>query len=160
MEAPSSAWGIARRAFGYVIGSDLVALMVACVLAQLIAPGALGNLGRLFLAFAPHNLSPDDYRAAAATLIVGLALYRFRCRSGKAYGMLEVAAGVFIAFHILEQATGQAPAYANAVFTILGALYVIVRGLDNFYRALAPGSTAVIVWNSLFFGRRGVSSKL
>lgn len=90
--------------------------------------------------------------------LVGRWLYMFRCRKAKWYGVAEVISGLFIATFIVGQiktaqiADGPSiPPYAAALFTTLGALYIIVRGYDNMYRSLEGEDRHH--WNRKFFGK-------
>ena len=64
-------------------------------------------------------------------LIVGTLLYAFRCRNLFRYGMLELAAGLVIAIYAVNMLLGKVTPGAATLFSMLGTLYVIVRGYDN-----------------------------
>jgi hypothetical protein len=100
-----------------------------------------------------------DVTAAAIITVLGLLLYMFRCRRTRLYGQLEIAAGIFIAFQVLELTIGALSYNMGGIFTALGALYIIVRGCDNVYKTLKADEDATFAWNYIFFGKR-VGQKL
>jgi hypothetical protein len=100
-----------------------------------------------------------DIGCAVAIVVLGVLLYAFRCRWTRLYGQVEIAVGIFIAFHVVELTLGTFTNDMGGVFTALGALYIIVRGFDNIYRTFKPGDDITLIWNYFFFGRR-VSEKL
>jgi hypothetical protein len=105
------------------------------------------------LQFLLPNVSRKDVGMAITILYLGISLYAWRCRFVALYGLAEIALGLFIAFHVYAQITGHASQLANGAFTAAGALYIVVRGFDNIYRALRPSRRLTRAWNVLFFGK-------
>jgi len=94
----------------------------------------------------------------ALTFAFGVCLYRFRCRKPGPYGMFEcifgVLTAVYVANRLLPFANSQQAAQApdrNLTFAAwCGAIYVIVRGLDNYHRSLI-GTPGEMRWKRWFF---------
>ena len=84
------------------------------------------------------------------TLLAGVAVYFFRCRRLIVYGQLEVLVGIAGAAYVVNQILGKADGNMAIVFTWAAAIYVIVRGLDNWYKGLQRHRPQ---WNRLFFGK-------
>jgi hypothetical protein len=83
-------------------------------------------------------------------LVTGVLLYLFRCRFLKTYGFLEVVVGLATAIYLANNFQISAPTF-GPYFAILAALYVIVRGLDNFHKSLRD-EKHIELWNRIFFG--------
>jgi hypothetical protein len=90
---------------------------------------------------------------SAVVFAGGTVLYAFRCRTPGLYGALEVAAGVFIATFVVNVLLGNVGNVAAGFFTIVGALYIIVRGYDNVYKSMQAGTDQIRRWNRWFFGK-------
>ncbi|GEP55274.1 hypothetical protein [Reyranella soli] len=93
---------------------------------------------------------------AAGILPLGAGLYWFRCRLPGWYGGLEIAVGFLLAAHYLNEVLGNLGNADTRSLTALGALYIVVRGLDNIYKSLKK-PTQILRWNRVFFGRESVS---
>lgn len=93
---------------------------------------------------------------AGAILISGTFLFIWRCRKPKGYGIIEIVVGLLIAAFSVnfggENSDWQQT--ANRVFTVGGALYIIVRGYDNIQRSLKEMSPSWFVWREVFYGER------
>jgi hypothetical protein len=83
-------------------------------------------------------------------LAFGLVLYVFRCRAPRLYGAVEVAVGVFIALALTGRLIKEPFMYGPdpVFFTIVAALYVIVRGLDNFHKPPDGPRRPTILWDT------------
>lgn len=88
---------------------------------------------------------------AISLLLAGLVLYAFRCQSPFWYGRLEVLVGLLIGTYVVNAMLGLWPSEAAAVFTTIGALYIIVRGCDNIYKSKKAGTADIKWWNQVFF---------
>lgn len=90
---------------------------------------------------------------ALTTLVGGTLLYVLRCRRPITYGMLEAGIGLYITAVTVNFAFGISDTSNALAFSVLGALYIIVRGYDNIYRGMKKGSFGLRTWNDLFFGK-------
>jgi len=95
--------------------------------------------------------------AVAITLSLGIFLYRFRSLHLGWYGVFECifgfATALYVANNILLSASSENQSNNKIVlfFSWCGALYVIVRGLDNYHRSII-GTSREDQWRRLFFG--------
>jgi|CXWL01.1.fsa_nt_gi hypothetical protein len=98
-------------------------------------------------------LSPEwaQLLVVLGILLLGTILYGVRCRYPGWYGALEMAVGFFFAAFAINQVLGKPMPNDGAIFATLAALYVIVRGYDNIYKALKVGEERTRRWNLLFF---------
>ncbi len=83
-------------------------------------------------------------------LASGLVLYAFRCRAPRLYGLVEVAVGVFIALALTGRLIKEPFIYGPdpVFFTIVAALYIIVRGLDVFHKPPEGTRRPTILWDT------------
>jgi type IV secretory pathway VirB2 component (pilin) len=92
-------------------------------------------------------------------LAFGLVLYVLRCRWPRTYGVIEIVVGAYIATFLVNRLLGKTvelgPQGENGTvfFTIVGALYIIVRGLDNFHKARDGKTHRTILWDTGVFKR-------
>lgn len=89
----------------------------------------------------------------------GLILYSIRCQLPWIYGVLELFVGIVIAAYAVAMVAGVVRPEGNIFFAVVGALYVIVRGLDNLYRGIEAGTEDKRAWNRHFF-RQDTDAKL
>lgn len=89
-----------------------------------------------------------------AIIIAGILLYRMRCRSQKLYGVTECLVGILMAGYYVNHLKPEDP---TQTFTLLGAMYIIVRGMDNIQKSL-KGAAFETTWNKMFFGRHPATS--
>lgn len=78
--------------------------------------------------FAVLGMTPRVFIAAAASLVGGL-LYWFRQRYRAAYGIVETVIGAWITSNAVPL---DSEFDVNSGLQVIGGLYVVVRGLDNF----------------------------
>jgi len=89
-----------------------------------------------------------------ALLAIGVALYRLRLRNRLWYGGFELvvalAASYFVLLNLYQHV---APFAAELIVTrmviLFGAVYVMVRALDNIGGALPPAWRLTKIWNRL-----------
>jgi hypothetical protein len=91
------------------------------------------------------------------TLFLGTTLYALRCRKLRLYSKFEFAVGVWGAVYAVNvylagTAFSSASAQPSSVLAFVGALYIIVRAYDNYYKAIEWDFTRK-VWNKRFFGK-------
>ena len=74
-----------------------------------------------------------------------------RCRRLALYSTLEMLVGVIGAMYIANTLWNGSltSTYAAAFFSEIAALYVIVRGLDNYYKSLS--GKAKERWDDIYF---------
>jgi hypothetical protein len=71
---------------------------------------------------------------AVLAFMVATLIFEYRYRYPFQYGMTECVVGMGSAWTISDAAKGSAPLYLQGL-AMMGALYVVVRGLDNMRRA-------------------------
>lgn len=129
--------------------------MALTTIAAMIGFGVLGNHQPA------SSIMEKPYDALCEALIfaaysyaanfAGYFFYGLRCRDPWSYGILEVLVGIIIAMYSVALLTGGGNSYAGVVFAALGAIYIIVRGLDNMYRSIKEGTEDKRAWNRNFF---------
>jgi hypothetical protein len=82
---------------------------------------------------------------AILTLVVGSAVYAFRCRSQFLYGWVEIGVGLASAAYVANTVLHMREhperfQDAGPYFGAAAGLYVIVLGWDNVYKSLKWGS--------------------
>ncbi len=80
-------------------------------------------------------------------LVAGIALYFWRCRGRRTYGLFEYAVGAVGAFILVYEF--EKARQLDGVLKFAAALYVMVRGLDNIGKSLKSDSW-VRRWEFLF----------
>jgi hypothetical protein len=99
---------------------------------------------------------PTQAIVVLATLLIGSALYAFRCRRPLAYGVLElcvaIASALFVADQIYYQLQ-QVSSYIVGAFSEMAALYIYVRGMDNIHRSLKRASRLQRMWEEVWYGK-------
>ncbi|MDQ0194588.1 PIN domain-containing protein [Paenibacillus wynnii] len=68
--------------------------------------------------------------------VIGILLYWFRSLQRGLYGLVETGVGTVGAMYIFSINDNQNNINSLTVISIIGSLYVIVRGLDNFYQGI------------------------
>jgi hypothetical protein len=91
----------------------------------------------------------EEYGIALPVLVLGTILYTIRCRLPRFYGVSEIVVGVVAAYYLYNDVLPRAQDRWTVSISIAGAVYIIVRGYDNWYR----GITRKKPWNWLFFGK-------
>lgn len=106
--------------------------------------------------FGVEILAADPLALSALAVASIFLLFLLRCRNAIAYGSLEIVVGlvsVFISANAGQTSTIQAPViYTLATKTIglLGGMYIVIRGLDNWDRNLP--SKWRKYWDVVFHG--------
>jgi hypothetical protein len=85
---------------------------------------------------------------AVLVILVGAGLYALRCRILWLYGASECWVGIAISVYFVNNLKLDSP---EPWFSLLAALYIIVRGADNFHKSL-KGTPLEARWNKIFFG--------
>jgi hypothetical protein len=135
-----------------------VALQIAVVAAAVAIPRFFGEqintLVRPFLTtLAGHPASiPTELGLIVGALLFGTLIYAFKCRWPRWYGTIEIIIGLSVATYVLDPFLSGLSSSASVYFTAVGALYVVVRGYDNIYKSMTPGSAGTQWWNRWFFG--------
>jgi hypothetical protein len=70
------------------------------------------------------------------------------------YGVFECLVGMVTAGYFINILNSDDPA---PVFSLLAALYIIVRGADNIHKSL-KGAPSEMRWNKIFFGKHPLPS--
>jgi hypothetical protein len=104
------------------------------------------------------GVGPFDWFVGAGFMLLGTLLYLIRCRVPACYGGLEIGVGLVSAVYVAHSIGVQSPIFGPA-FAILAALYVIVRGYDNIYKALKTG-WLLSHWEHFFFGKESPDGEL
>jgi hypothetical protein len=86
-------------------------------------------------------------------MIAGSALYVLRCRKPGLYGIAEICVGAYIAVEFALLHLGIMQELPNVAFSVLAALYIMVRGYDNIYRSFSASTLEIEFWNRIFFGK-------
>jgi hypothetical protein len=143
-----------RNIFWFGVGFSIV-----------LAMSTLMYLGKLTVVKMSEHPVEATVRSIAFTLApycviyVGCSLYSIRCRNPWVYGVFEVFLGIIIASYTMAIIAGQVVPEGTVIFGTIGALYIIVRGLDNMYRSITEGTEDKRVWNRNFF-RQDTDEKL
>ncbi len=111
---------------------------------------------RSLLDFSLQNLPLIAVQALVALTItiLGVGLYVMRCRKQMMYGVCECLIGIATAGYFINNLKPEDPA---PWFSMLAALYIIVRGVDNVHKSL-KGMTVEERWNKIFFGKHPLPS--
>jgi hypothetical protein len=83
------------------------------------------------------NLTSAPYTIVVG-ILAGVIFFLLRCRNPLVYGITEVGVGI---------------ASISASVTLLGGIYILVRGLDNMDKRLKDQR----VWNRVFWGKAATS---
>jgi hypothetical protein len=98
----------------------------------------------------PHALM--TVLMASATITIGQLLYRLRCQKPRYYGIGEIIVGIASAIIAANSvlALEWLPSRSGAILLAeLGALYIIVRGMDNYHKGLAADEKTA--WEARFY---------
>jgi hypothetical protein len=119
--------------------------------------GVRDPFGRPFLLWASGQFGPsvEPVLIVVWAFASGLVLYALRCSWPHVYGVIEIVVGAYIATFLVNLLLIKPTEPTNDAifFTVVGALYIIVRGLDNLHRALKPATAPTRHWNKWFFGK-------
>ena len=119
--------------------------------------GGRDPFGRPILLWASGQFGPsvEPVLIVGWAFASGLVLYALRCSWPHVYGVIEIVVGAYIATFLVNLLLIEPAEPTNDAifFTVVGALYIIVRGLDNLYRALEPATAPMRQWNKWFFGK-------
>ncbi len=130
---------------------DLVALRAIIWGVLVLAIALLSFAGRWMadvIAAHPERLlsiTSAPYTIAAA-IIFGIAFFWFRCRAPLYYGLSEIAAAIMT---IAVSSSTTAGGGFGRIVGLLGAVYILVRGLDNMDKRLKGRE----LWAKVFWGR-------
>ena len=91
---------------------------------------------------------------AVVVIQIGGLLYYMRCRKQMMYGVCECFVGIVTAAYFVNNLKTEDP---TPWFSLLAALYIIVRGADNIHKSL-KGTTVEMHWNEFFFGKHPLPS--
>jgi hypothetical protein len=95
-------------------------------------------------------------------IILAVALFLLRIRVRAFYGLLEIAFGLYVLWNAASEghggfSSGFDPGFATFQASILviqtvGAIYILVRGMDNVFQAFSPEARAkmearIKAWN-------------
>jgi hypothetical protein len=92
------------------------------------------------------NLTSAPYTIVVG-ILAGVIFFLLRCRNPLVYGITEVGVG------IASISASANPNVNNRVLTLLGGIYILVRGLDNMDKRLKDQR----VWNRVFWGKAATS---
>jgi hypothetical protein len=113
--------------------------------------------GKLLIEAAKRDFNFVVLEAALITIIpiAGVTLYLFRCRRPRSYASCEILVGLLSGSNIANDAfhTGINSEQLTLYFGALASLYIIVRGLDNWEKAIKDPKSKER-WNRYFFGAR------
>jgi hypothetical protein len=91
-----------------------------------------------------------------AAIIFGTSLYVLRCRRLRLYSKMEFAVGLWGAVYAVNgllpaNKLSDFSAKPGVVIPFVGALYIIVRAFDNYYKSIQRDFSRE-EWNKRFFG--------
>jgi hypothetical protein len=140
----------------FILGGPVVAIFGALFEKYLIEPNisAIGD----FVAPALEYSGTIIFQVVCAVLTLGIGtlLYFLRCQRMRLYASLEIAIGILTAIFVANQISAgvivgavAVPSISTAAFAELAALYIIVRGYDNYHKSLT--GDAKEKWEGFFF---------
>jgi len=114
--------------------------------------GVLGAVGASTIFFnAAYLLSTISIWGTALALpLLGILLFWYRQRYRLSYGVFEFLVGVMMGYFVFLPSFDFKTLGVIQGLQILGALYVMVRGLDNIGRGIEEGTRLESIWNQIF----------
>ena len=143
-----------RRIYS-LVGTLIYLLLPLLLLGAAIAVVATIDAAALVALSAYVPFSWTAFSLVILIFMVGTTLYAMRCRVPKFYGVTEIVVGVLFSVYGVSKALGNTIGDPSTIFAVAGALYIMVRGYDNIYRALSPRGKTLGRWDRIFFGKGG-----
>lgn len=114
--------------------------------------GVLGAVGAGVVFFnAAYLLSTISIWGTALVLpLLGILLFWYRQRYRLSYGVFEFLVGVMMAYFVFLPSFDFKNLGVIHGLQVLGALYVMVRGLDNIGKGIEEGTRLESIWNRMF----------